>query len=84
MLFFKLINKSQVVRREESSQERLNDILEHFIPQSDYILFVTSVDRPFSESEVSDNVFSETRERSEIDLFSVYSSYVFMNGEKKS
>ena len=26
--------------------------LEHFIPQSDYILFVTSVDRPFSESEV--------------------------------
>lgn len=27
-------------------------ILEHFIPRSDYILFITSVDRPFSESEV--------------------------------
>lgn len=27
--------------------------LEHFIPRSDFILFVTSVDRPFSESEVS-------------------------------
>ncbi|CAF2077954.1 unnamed protein product [Rotaria magnacalcarata] len=26
-------------------------ITEHFIPRSDYILFVTSVDRPFSESE---------------------------------
>ncbi|CAF3042703.1 unnamed protein product [Rotaria sp. Silwood2] len=26
-------------------------ITEHFIPRSDYILFITSVDRPFSESE---------------------------------
>lgn len=27
-------------------------VSEHFIPRSDYVLFVTSVDRPFSESEV--------------------------------
>jgi hypothetical protein len=25
--------------------------IEHFVPRSDFVIFVTSVDRPFSESE---------------------------------